>query len=241
MRLVTWNIRGCLGIDNRRSVERVADVIRECRTDIVCLQEVHKWLPQSKLQDQPRMLSEQLGMRAYFLPSYRIGVGGFGNAILTNLPIREHRQHPLPNHGERRWLLFLFERRAIITADIDTDIGMVRVMAAHFSLNRFDRMRSVERVRALIAESDSPVVVCGDLNARPESEEMRYLGNECGLVDSGPVSNGPTFRADRPNVRIDYVWHSPYLSAKEAAVVSTRASDHLPVLVELDESVLHVK
>jgi len=234
MRLVTWNIRGGLGIDNRRSIQRVADVIRECRADIVCLQEVHQRLPQSRLWDQPRILSELLDMKGYFLPSYKMGFGGFGNMILTNLPVRSHRLHPLPNSGERRWVLLLFERRSLLCAEIETESGVVRIMTTHFSLNRFDRMKSVERVRDIADSATTPLILCGDLNARPPSEEMRYLNEQCGLRDADAAGEQPTFRADRPDARIDYVWSSAHFAANGVSVVATLASDHLPVLVDLD-------
>jgi endonuclease/exonuclease/phosphatase family metal-dependent hydrolase len=234
MRLVTWNIRGGLGIDNRRSIQRVADVIRECRADIVCLQEVHQRLPQSRLWDQPRILSELLEMKGYFLPSYRIGFGGFGNMILTNLPVRSFTRHPLPNSGERQRLRFLFERRSLLTADIVISARIVRVMTTHFSLNQFDRVKAVERVRNIAADAAMPVILCGDLNATPSSEEMRYLDQQCGFRDAGASGDHPTFRADRPDARIDYVWSSARFAADGVSVVATLASDHLPVLVDLD-------
>jgi endonuclease/exonuclease/phosphatase family metal-dependent hydrolase len=219
-------------MDNRRSVERVADVIRGCRAEVVCLQEVHKWLPQSRMQDQPRMLSRLLGMRCYYLPSYHVGPGSFGNAILTNLPVHRHRRHPLPNHGERRSLIFLLERRAMVSAEVETEAGPLRVLTTHLSLNRFDRMKSVERIREVTAESEAPVVLCGDLNARPESEEMRFLAEKCGLVDAGCDGNAPTYSAGRPTARIDYVWHSKSLSYAALKTLDSQASDHLPVVAE---------
>jgi endonuclease/exonuclease/phosphatase family metal-dependent hydrolase len=235
MRLVTWNIRGCLGMDNRRSVERVADVIRECRADIVCLQEVHRWLPQSRMRDQPRRLSELLGMRSYYLPSYHILSGSFGNAILTNLPVREHWRDLLPNHWERRSLRFLLERRTCVSADIEAVGGVIRVMTAHLSLNRFDRLKSVQRVGELVRGLQGSVVLCGDMNARPDSEEMRIL-EQSGLVDAGSRNDAPTYPATRPNARIDYVWHSRNLELTESVSVDSQASDHFPVIAELVRS-----
>lgn len=217
-------------MDNRRSVERVADVICGYRADVVCLQEVHRWLPLSRMQDQPRLLSRVLGMRCYYLPSYHVGPGSFGNAILTNLPVREHRRRPLPNHGERKSPVFLLERRALISAEVETEAGTILVMTTHFSLNRFDRLKSVERIRELVVEIDSPVVLCGDLNARPQSEEMRFLAEKCGLVDAGRAENTPTYPAGNPDARIDYVWHSPALICVELAAGDSQASDHLPVM-----------
>lgn len=234
MRLLTWNIRGCLGMDNRRSVERVADEIRGCDADVVCLQEVHRRLPQSRYQDQPRLLSERLAMKGYFLPSYRLGVGAFGSVILTNLPVRAHRRHSLPNAWERRSLIFLFERRSLLSAEIEVDGRTVVVMSSHFSLNGFDRMKSVERVKDLIGDATGPVVLCGDLNARPESEEMQFLSGECGLMDAGRGDAVPTYPSGKPHARIDYVWHSAEIICAGLRVMGSLASDHLPVVADFE-------
>ncbi|MEK7862369.1 MAG: endonuclease/exonuclease/phosphatase family protein, partial [Chloroflexota bacterium] len=88
-----------------------------------------------------------------------------------------------------------------------------------------------EQVRAIIREWDfspSPIIVAGDLNATPETIEIRLL-NEAGLDDLGAPAGVTTTMSD-PQKRIDYIWgkgvvgsqaHTP--ATLEAAV---RASDH---------------
>lgn len=52
-------------------------------------------------------------------------------------------------------------------------------------------------------------------------------------VEAG-VGDGYTFSAAKPQARIDYVLHSDDVVARTAAVLSTDASDHLPVVADLE-------
>ena len=39
-RLMTYNLHNCIGMDNRRDYQRIADAIRQARPDVVALQEL---------------------------------------------------------------------------------------------------------------------------------------------------------------------------------------------------------
>ena len=41
VKIATYNVHKCVGIDRRRSVDRVARVIRETGAEVVALQELH--------------------------------------------------------------------------------------------------------------------------------------------------------------------------------------------------------
>ena len=73
------------------------------------------------------------------------------------------------------------------------------------------------------------------MNAGPDTPEMRTLTavlvDVWAAVGNGP---GPTFEARHPFARIDYVLVSEELVPVAAEVVDTRASDHRPVVADLD-------
>ncbi len=79
------------------------------------------------------------------------------------------------------------------------------------------------------------MVLLGDLNARPDTPEIATLTDQ--LVDAwvaAGVGDGYTFSATNPRARIDYVLYSDDVVARTAAVLSTDASDHLPVVADLE-------
>jgi endonuclease/exonuclease/phosphatase family metal-dependent hydrolase len=78
------------------------------------------------------------------------------------------------------------------------------------------------------------VVLLGDLNATPESPEIAAITED--LADTWVAAGegeGFTYDAATPHARIDYVLTSSDVVAKAAAVVTSDASDHLPVVVDL--------
>jgi len=230
MRLLDWNIRGGLGMDNRRSLKRIADVIREYRADIVCLQEVHCQFPQSGFENQPRILENLTDVPAYFLPSFRIGISSFGNVILTSLPVRSLTLHALPNPIERKRLKLRLERRAMVSADIQTGSGVIKLFTTHLSLNSQDRGQSVREILKRLPPAGDCALLTGDFNVGPDSPEINLL-REYGLVDAG-LAAGQTYPSDRPRHRIDYVFHSANLKVESFKVLDSTGSDHCPILFE---------
>jgi endonuclease/exonuclease/phosphatase family metal-dependent hydrolase len=81
-------------------------------------------------------------------------------------------------------------------------------------------------------------VILGDLNSMPDSAEQALL-REAGLLDafmlaSDGLGKGYTSPADKPVQRIDYIWLSPDLSAREFQIPQSTASDHLGIAVAID-------
>lgn len=73
----------------------------------------------------------------------------------------------------------------------------------------------------------------GDLNALPDAREIAILRG-AGLRDAFALAgqgDGFTYRSDRPYERIDYVWISPDIAAREFKVLPGQASDHLGIAV----------
>ena len=92
----------------------------------------------------------------------------------------------------------------------------------------------MERIREVLATAKESVVLLGDLNATPDTPEIAGLTDR--LVDAwvtAGVGDGFTFDAATPHARIDYVMSSGDVVARTAAVVTTDAADHLPVVVDL--------
>ena len=98
----------------------------------------------------------------------------------------------------------------------------------------------VDAIRQVLASSEPPVVLAGDLNARPDTTEIRQLTDA--LVDAwATAGRGPgyTFSARRPRARIDYVASSDDLVAWGAEVLRSQAADHLPLVADLQSAGLY--
>src|SRR4051812_50049072 len=103
IRIATYNIHKCRGMDRRVRPERIADVIRELDADVIALQEVVN-AHERPAFDQVRRLADSLDGYGWRFGEKRPLYGGEdGDMTLSRFPIRVSRKYDL-THGkyERR-------------------------------------------------------------------------------------------------------------------------------------------
>jgi endonuclease/exonuclease/phosphatase family metal-dependent hydrolase len=222
VRVLTYNIRGGLGMDGRRSIERIGAVVREAGAEVAGIQEVHQRLPQSGLADQPRALQRATGMRCLFGPALCMGVGRYGNAVLSTVPARRRGVYRLPGEGEPR---------AALAVELEMEGRPLVLFCTHFGLSVAARASQAAKLVEAICRAGVPVAVVGDLNAAPDAPEVQRL-LAAGLRHAAPPVE-PTFPSAAPSDRIDYILISPELTCERCQVIASTASDHLPVAADL--------
>lgn len=237
--VLTFNIRHGVGTDDRLDLGRIAGIIARQRPDVVALQEVdRRFGARSDDVDQPAWLGEQLDMIPLFgpqlaYPSPKPGAPPqeYGTALLAARPVNSWDLSLLPTPAG-------YEGRVLLSAELSlgrTGAQAVRVCCTHLSFE--DAGSRVAQVAAIaeLVDPVSPTVLMGDLNADPESREIRYLHNH--LTDSWQLAgcgDGYTFEAQHPDRRIDYILVSPNITVAETAVVPVDSgSDHRAVRATL--------
>ncbi|MDQ3331595.1 MAG: endonuclease/exonuclease/phosphatase family protein [Planctomycetota bacterium] len=244
VRLLTYNVHGCVGTDGRLSPRRIARAVAECDPDIVALQELDVGRRRSGMRDQAREIADLLGMICEFHPSFRFEDEQYGNAVLSRFPLRLVSAGALPQRVPQP-----AEPRGALWVEIDMGGQMLQVITTHLGLNGTERLRQVE---ALLGPEwfgspllSGPAVLCGDLNAGSRSMPYRRLAAR--LRDATQTNGRPraTFPSRWPVVRIDHVFASDDIELIETEVVRTTtmvtASDHLPLLVEFRLPILEHK
>src|SRR5438477_524293 len=102
LKIATYNIHKCIGMDRRRSVERIARVLREIDADVVALQEVvsraEPGHERDHDHDQARALARRLGMTLVMGPAVTRTWGVYGNVVLTRLPVLRHENFDISCH-----------------------------------------------------------------------------------------------------------------------------------------------
>ncbi|KMO39589.1 endonuclease [Methylobacterium tarhaniae] len=237
LRVLTYNVRRCLGADGRLAPERIAAVIAACRPDVVALQELDVGRARSGGIDQAKVIAEQLGMRSHFHPAMRVMEELYGDAILTALPSRLVRAEALPGRAG-------LEPRGALWAAITAGETEVQVVTTHLGLDRRERAAQTDALLGPRFLGDpacrDPVVLLGDFNALPGSGIHRRLAAR--LPDAqGPPHRAwarPTFPARLPLLRIDHVFVSRGVAVREVRRLGGRlarvASDHLALVADLD-------
>jgi endonuclease/exonuclease/phosphatase family metal-dependent hydrolase len=157
--------------------------------------------------------------------------GRFGNVLLSRYPIMQWDNNYYRNIGT--------EVRGVLRATVDSPIGKVTFYATHLdhrSRHVALRDKQVQELLALWANQPHAVIL-GDLNARPFDLELAALVQR-GLIDVLAATDQDdvhTYWNVHPlsGYRIDYIFVTPDFTVTRAWVPQTRASDHLPVMVEL--------
>jgi endonuclease/exonuclease/phosphatase family metal-dependent hydrolase len=225
IRIVTYNVHGCKGIDWRIVPDRPLSVLRGMDADCIALQEfVDGLLPSGK-----RLLehwAEELGMIGVYAPAFVRGGETFGNALLTRFDIAEQRSYELSIAGYRR--------RAFLEALLDTGEATVHVTVVHLGVSARERLLMASRIDALTRDISGDVQAwVGDFNEWRTSAVVTSVLRR----RFRPNPALPTFPAPAPLLALDRIWVRPADCLLESSVVRSaaarRASDHLPLTATL--------
>ena len=235
---MTYNVHRCVGTDRDLDVERVAQVIADCKPDIVALQELDVGRARTQGEDQAHRLAELLGMRSRFHAAMHVAEEQYGDAILTALPERVVRAGPLPGYPRIRAL----EPRGALWVAVDLGGVELQVINTHLGLvPREQQLQAAALLDDWMLSDDfkAPAVLLGDFNATPYSQTYRMLKSAMRDAQSGRrQAPTATFPSRFPFMRIDHVFlagdievagiFSPYDGRARIA------SDHLPLCVDLE-------
>ena len=86
LRIVTYNVHRCRGIDNRERPGRIVDVLREVDADVVALQEVLSISGATREKDQAQFIAEELGLNHVAGENRKLKGGSYGNVVLSRFP-----------------------------------------------------------------------------------------------------------------------------------------------------------
>ncbi|MFC7380969.1 endonuclease/exonuclease/phosphatase family protein [Sphaerisporangium rhizosphaerae] len=219
--LIAYNIRMGFGLKGTLDLDRIAAWARAERPDVVLLSEVDRgWLLNGGHDDLAR-IARGLGMRYHFAPA---ADPLWGDAIITDLPVRQVVSHPLGRHDHPTGA----QAQAAVVEVAGRQVGIV---GTHLQAPPGQAPEVAAVVRDL--GGGRPVLLAGDLNTRPGDPAMRVL-SAAGLSDPLTGLGDPlTSPADAPVERIDHVLVGPGLAVTAARAPGVEFSDHRPLVVRL--------
>jgi endonuclease/exonuclease/phosphatase family metal-dependent hydrolase len=208
--------------DGRDNYERVVSLIRSQSPDVVSLVEVDERWEASRL----KAMADELDLAWMFVPALEYqGSGGFGNALLSRLPIRAVSQwgllSPRIYDGTEP-----SEQRVVALAQVLVEGQRVWIGSTHLPRsNQESRREASDCLLRALPNLESPWVLAGDFNQPKDS----WLPPD---VIAAPDPPRPTYKVPNLSESIDY-----FLAKKlalEACVLDSNASDHLPVIARID-------
>ncbi|MDP7049367.1 MAG: endonuclease/exonuclease/phosphatase family protein [Verrucomicrobiota bacterium] len=232
-RVMTYNIHHGEGLDGKVDLDRIAKVITDANADAVALQEVDKNTERTGGIDMAADLAKRTNMHVAFGANLDFQGGKYGTAILSKHPIDSVENHVLKQARDG-------EPRGVLQAVLDVGQGRVLFAGTHLdhTKDQAERLFSQTQFDELFAKFEGlPIIFCGDFNDTPDSELHKRMSKKWtdswSLVGQGP---GLTMTSAQPTRRIDYIWVSDKKNFKLrwARVPRTDASDHLPVVAEME-------
>jgi endonuclease/exonuclease/phosphatase family metal-dependent hydrolase len=232
LRVLCYNIHYGQGTDGKYDLQRLADVIKSAKPDLVALQEVDVGVKRSGRVHQARLLAELTGMAVRYGPTQHYQGGLYGNAVLTRLPILDVVIQPLP-YTESTPERVTYPRGAIAVTVRGPHGKPLRFISTHFQHNvAEDRLAEAKAINKLFGRDDkTPTILAGDMNAVPDSEPIRELLKRWSNATDKPAS--PTAPSKKPTSRIDYIFYRPasgFRVSHVEVIEESMASDHRPVL-----------
>jgi endonuclease/exonuclease/phosphatase family metal-dependent hydrolase len=224
--VMTFNIEGhATLLRGEEHIAQVARTILKYHPDVVGINEAHRGTWQARFGDHIAQLERLTGMRAAFGRSYRFAGGDFGNAVLTRGQIVNADVKALPGTGEPRTLL-----ETLVRVNGGTIQFYVTHTAAWASINESARGEQLQCINAHLRASGYPYILTGDLNAPPESGELRRFLDRNVMQFAGNPKE-PTHKV--MGQRLDYILTDPGWTVRNARVLDDGPSDHRPVIAEL--------
>jgi endonuclease/exonuclease/phosphatase family metal-dependent hydrolase len=219
MRVVTYNVHKCAGLDQRVMPRRVAEVIRGLQADVIGLQEI--------TEPQAQRIAELLEMNLVMGEVRRHHGAAYGNAVLSGHAMSGICAFDLTAPGR--------ERRGCIRTDVGLPDGQVlHAFNFHLGTQHGERQWQARRIVEieLLRSKDlrGPRVVVGDFN-----EWTHGLVSTMFAAELKPI-HVPTYPGIWPVLRLDHIYYDADLVLEHAFLHRTMktmiASDHLPLVAD---------
>ncbi|HZF24722.1 MAG TPA: endonuclease/exonuclease/phosphatase family protein [Steroidobacteraceae bacterium] len=228
LRIATYNIHRCVGLDGRCDPGRIATVIRELDCDAIGLQEVDNTPGPAPTSMQLDFLASASAMQAVAGLRILRHYGHYGNALLTRHPVRVVRRHDL----SFSWR----EPRGALDVEVEVHGAAVRFIVTHLGLTPGERRHQMRKILEIVGDiaATSPVVLLGDINEwLPLGRPLRWLH---AIFGRRPAPR--SFPAAWPLFALDRIWASPRANLlvvrAHRSPCSRVASDHLPVIATME-------
>ena len=232
VRVLVYNIHAGTDTERRSNLDRVGELIRDSRADIVLLQEVDRRTRRSSGVDQLDSLRRLTGLRGAFGKAIDYDGGEYGLGVLSRWEILADSVFPLPVEAPHAG----YEARVALVAHIASPTERLRVVNTHLDASREAyRNQQTAALGRVAAGPPAAGLIGGDLNSEPEHGVITMLST-FGFSDLYPgcgAAPGLTFPVANPVKRIDYLLASSRWRCVSASVLPANASDHRAVLFEI--------
>jgi endonuclease/exonuclease/phosphatase family metal-dependent hydrolase len=234
IRVVTYNVHKCRGMDRRTDPARIASVLAELDADVIALQEVISDERGEPEENHGAFIASQLGQYQIEFGEARKHLGApYGNAVLTRLPVVTSQAYDLTRKAR--------ERRGCLRVDVDCGGQVLHVFNVHLGTSFFERRHQGRKLISTDVlgseELEGPTIVVGDFNEWTRGLATRLMSKHYRSVESRlHLKRRKTYPGVLPLFHLDHFYFDDRLELVRAELVRNRvtlkASDHLPIIAE---------
>ncbi len=238
VRIATYNVHKCQGLDRRVRPGRIAQVLREVDADIIALQEVVSVEDGAHEQHQARFLAGELGFNYHLGENRRHQGGAYGNVLLSRYPLKHVCNYDIT----WRWR----EPRGCLRADVELETQSGTSVLLHlfnvhlgtaFTERRHQGRKLVGEIILKNDELRGARIVLGDFNEWTHGLASRLLGEELRSADVRRyLRSARTYPGAFPLLHLDHIYYDPALKLERLvlhkSLTALVASDHLPLVAD---------
>lgn len=222
LRVMSYNVRNCRGMDEVVDYQRVADIMNRVDPDVIAVQELDSASVRSNGFFALKELADRTRMYYTYGPSIDYQGGKYGIGILSKEKPLSYWMLPLPGREERRLLLVAEFKEYVMCC-------------SHFSLTKEDQVLSVPIILDALKDIRKPLFLAGDMNSIQGSPTQNALQEKF-----MPLNNykDNTIPGQSPNRCIDFIYgfdngNQYSVLRRQVLYDEPIASDHLPLFVDV--------
>jgi endonuclease/exonuclease/phosphatase family metal-dependent hydrolase len=238
LKVMTYNTHHGVGTDGRYDLNRIATVIANQRPDVVSLNEVMYNSSYGNGENQPAtyrsLLQQKTGQTWYYVYARMDGdwsstSWAVGNVLLSRFPFSTTTKHELSTGAH-----------SVAHGTIVVNGRTINLFSTHVSWDNSSwRTTETRGVKSWASTWSENRIVMGDFNTWPGTSDAQIMSTAyydawAEAVRSGSYSSpSGTAGHTRGSSRFDYIYEShgaTGLKLSRAWVVSSSASDHLPLV-----------
>jgi len=233
VRVATYNIHKCRGLDRLIRPDRIVEVLQQIDADIIALQEVLSLEADQPEKDQFRYIAKGLGYHAAFGENRRLKNARYGNVVLSRFPIHVERNYDITKPGR--------EPRGCLRADVRINGVELHVFNVHFGTafreHRQQARRLFEEQIVNHEELRGTRIVLGDFNEWLRGDVSRTLKAHLDHADiRHHLKRSRSYPGVFPLLQLDHIFHDSALKLQRLRLHRGRppliASDHLPLIAD---------
>ncbi len=220
-------------MDRRVRPQRIAEVLKEVDADIIALQEVAGMDHASREHNHLHTIGAELGFDFRIGENRRLHGAAYGNAVLSDLPIRSQHNHDITFRKSE-------PRGSLHVAFALDEKRLLQVFNVHLGTGFFERRYQGSRLINVLndhSQPSSPRIVLGDFNEWTRGRASHLLGHHFQTAEPRTrLGRARSYPGVIPLLHLDHIYYDSPLKLLNITVHRSRlaliASDHLPLVAD---------